>query len=193
MNDQNEQDAIRRLQAGDIQGLEALVQRYQVKATRTAYLITQDRALAEDVVQSAFIKVFRRIAQYDDTRPFAPWFLRIVANDALQAVQRLGRDVHLEAGDDGQSFWELIPDDLPAPDALLEAAELRDTVREALMQLSAEQRRAIVLRYYVGLSEDAIASSMQRPTGTIKWRLHAAKKQLRGLLGGRLSAEWQED
>jgi RNA polymerase sigma factor (sigma-70 family) len=91
-----DQIAISRLKQGDLNGLETLVGRYQARAVHTAYLIVYDRLLAEDVVQAAFVKVAERIQQFDDERPFAPWFLRIVVNDALKLVKKRQRDVSLE-------------------------------------------------------------------------------------------------
>src|SRR4051794_10135971 len=76
----NEYEALARLRDGDIGGLEALVRLYQVRAVRAAYLVVRDRALAEDVAQGAFLRVYQRIAQLDPARPFAPWFFRIVVN-----------------------------------------------------------------------------------------------------------------
>ena len=69
----DEHQALAQLRRGDIGGLELLVQLYQVKAVRTAYLITRDRALAEDIAQSAFLRVHERIHQYNPDRPFEPW------------------------------------------------------------------------------------------------------------------------
>ena len=68
----NEQNAIQRLKQGDIHGLATLVHTYQDQALRIAYLITFDATLAEDIVQSAFLRVYERIAQYDPQRPFGP-------------------------------------------------------------------------------------------------------------------------
>ena len=92
----DERGAIARLAGGDISGLELLVSRYQVRAVRAAYLVCRDPALAEDIVQSAFIRVYERIDRFDPSRPFAPWFLRIVTNDALKAAQRGERIVPLD-------------------------------------------------------------------------------------------------
>ena len=79
----NDLQAILRLKWGDISGLDALVERYQVRALRTAYLITQDTALAQDVVQDAFLSTYRAIRGFDLRRPFAPWFMRSVVNSAI--------------------------------------------------------------------------------------------------------------
>ncbi|MBI2916360.1 MAG: sigma-70 family RNA polymerase sigma factor [Chloroflexi bacterium] len=83
-------EAVQRLKHRDIGGLETLVTRYQVQALRAAYLVTRDRFLAEDVVQEAFLRLVQRVRSFDDGRPFAPWFLRIVINDAIKAVDHAG-------------------------------------------------------------------------------------------------------
>lgn len=74
MQQQGEQQALARLKERDIGGLEFLVRRYQVQAVRAAYLVTRDRGLAEEVVQSAFLRAYERIEQFDARRPFRPWF-----------------------------------------------------------------------------------------------------------------------
>ncbi|HZW04019.1 MAG TPA: sigma factor, partial [Anaerolineaceae bacterium] len=92
--------AVCRLKAGDIGGLEALVARYQHKAVKTAYLITHDEQLAEDVAQETFVRVYQRIQHFDETRPFGPYLLRSVANAALNATEKTARWVQFGAGSD---------------------------------------------------------------------------------------------
>ncbi len=174
----NEPLAIARLKQGNIDGLETLVRVYQVRAVRAATLITHDRPLAEDIVQAAFIRVYERIHQFDETRPFGPWFLRIVVNDAVKAVTRRVHD-SLDAIPGDQIA---LADSLPGPDDLLEQAETQAAIWEALAQLPPEQRGAVVLRYYLGFSEAEIAGEQDCPPGTVKWRLHAARERLRHLL-----------
>ncbi len=82
----DERTAISQMQRGDIRGLDTLMRAYQVRALRAAHLITHDLPLAEDIVQSAFIRAYERIEQFDDTRPFGPWFLRSVVNSATTAA-----------------------------------------------------------------------------------------------------------
>jgi len=177
----NEHKAIARLKRGDIGGLETLVQTYQVRAVRAAALITHDRALAEDLVQAAFIRAYERIHQFDDARPFGPWFLRSVVNDAVKAASRRRplTSLDLTPADDPLA----LADPLPGPEELLERAETEQAIVEALALLPPEQRAAVVLRYYLGLSDAEIAAQQACPPGTIKWRLHAARDRLRGLLG----------
>jgi RNA polymerase sigma-70 factor (ECF subfamily) len=178
-----EAEAIARLKQGDIGGLEALVRKYQVQAVRTAFLITHDRALAEDVVQEAFVRAYERIEQFDTGRSFGPWFLRSVVNDAIKAASRRERWVSPEGSDGAKPVLaDVLADPNPGPAALVEAADIRRAVWEALGRLPPTQRAAIVLRYYLGLSEAEMARELACPPGTVKWRLHAARKRLRTLL-----------
>ncbi|HMA33873.1 MAG TPA: sigma factor, partial [Chloroflexia bacterium] len=86
-----EAETIARLRRGDIGGLEGLVRCYQAQAVGAAFLVCRDAAQAEDIVQAAFIRAYERIGQFDAARPFGPWFLRSVVNDALKAVARRER------------------------------------------------------------------------------------------------------
>jgi RNA polymerase sigma-70 factor, ECF subfamily len=181
-----EYKAITGLKRGDISGLEVLVHRYQVRAVRAAYLVVRDRALAEDIVQAAFVRAYERIDQFDAKRPFGPWFLRIVVNDAVKIARRRERTVSLEAAREGESaLANLLADHRPGPASLVESQATREAIWDALGQLPPPQRAAIVLRYYLGLSEAEMAASMACPPGTVKWRLHAARKRLRVLLDPR--------
>src|SRR5438105_7445241 len=174
----DDREAVARLQRGDIGGLEPLVHRYQVRAVRAAYLVTRDLALADDVMQAAFLKAYERIGQFDARRPFGPWFLKSVLNDAIKAAARRDRQVPLTAvAEEGP-----IADAGHGPEALWERAETADEVWAALRKLAPEQRAAIVRRYFLGLSEAEMAAELGRPTSTVKWRLHAARERLRALL-----------
>ncbi len=171
-------EAIARLRQGDIAGLRHLVERYETRAARAAYLVLRDRALAEDVVQAAFIQVYERIGQFDPARPFGPWFLRSVVNRATRLAAREARIVPWEDAADALG----VTDDGATLDEQLEALETGVAIWQALAQLTAEQRAVIVLRYYLGLSEAEMADRLATPPGTIKSRLNSAKRRLRVLL-----------
>lgn len=173
----SEPQAITRLKRGDISGLETLVEAHELQAVRTAYLITGDAALAEDVAQSAFLHAYEHIDQFDSSRRFAPWFLRIVGTLALKALRR-------QASTWSIVYDEALPADTPIPPEVIEAAETLDSLRAALAALPPEQRTVIVLRYYGGLKSSEIAASLQVPDATVRWRLHAARNRLRDLLTG---------
>lgn len=182
MDSINEHQAIAQLKAGDISGLAFLVRQHQLKAVRAAYLITQNRSLAEDIVQAAYIRVYERIHQFDSSRPFAPWFFRIVTNDATKAVSRgpslqaLFDDPVADYGADG------MPDDDSDPADVVEMEEFKQMVRHSLGRLAPHHREAIVMRYFLEMSEQEMAEQMRIPPGTIKSRLNAARRQLKRLL-----------
>lgn len=180
----DEREAIARLAGGDISGLELLVSRYQVRAVRAAYLVCRDLALAEDIVQSAFIRVYERIDRFDPARPFAPWFLRIVTNDALKAAQRGERIVPLHDPDHADPRLRLMPASWSREEIEdhLEAMETSAAINDAIALLSPEQRAAIVLRYYLNLSDEEMSARLDCAPGTVRWRLHAARRRLRQLL-----------
>jgi RNA polymerase sigma factor (sigma-70 family) len=122
----DEQQAIARLKQGDLHGLEFLVQQYQAQAVHTAYLISGDPALAEDIVQNVFLRLAQKIDQFDDKRPFRPWLFRAVINDALKTAKRQKRTVSLEEPPEAVTRWLL--DGSPRPEELAEAGDLRQAV-----------------------------------------------------------------
>ena len=177
-------EAIVQLKDGDLAGLDALIERYQLRAVRAAYLIVRERPLAEDIVQEAFVRLTQKIHQFDEMRSFAPWFLRIVINDALKAVKRQNRQVSLDEAESTQvaKLLEALTDSQPGPEAQALQAETSQEVWQALAYLKPDERATIVQRYYLGYSEAEMSTALQRPAGTIKWLLHSARKRLHGLL-----------
>lgn len=173
--------AISLLKQGDLNGLETLVFRYQVQAVHAAYLVVHDRAQAEEIAQGAFIKVAERINQFDEERPFAPWFFRIVVNDALKMAQKQKRNVPLEETQDKAAahLAEWITDPYPSPELALEEKQVRENLLKAIHSLPLEQRAVIVMRYYLEMSEVDMTTKMDRPLSTIKWWLRDARKRLR--------------
>ena len=175
-----DQEAVAKLQAHDIDGLEPLVRRYHTQALQSAYLIVGDWALAEDVAQSAFVNAYERIGSFNPSRPFAPWFLRTVVNIALK-VSAGRRDFSLDAYTE-KAGEEAVPAPEPSAVEILEAAETREEVLTALYKLSPDQRAAIVMKYYLDLSDHEASIELDVPAGTIRRRLHDARKRLRKLL-----------
>lgn len=174
-------EGIIRLKRGDISGMCVLVRVHSLKAVRTAYLITRDQPMAEDAVQDAFLRAYERIASFDVSRPFGPWFLRIVVREAIDAVQRASPG-RRPAGADAEEVVRHLPDVSAGPEEALEWAELRRDVWEALGTLPAKQRAAVVMRYYLDLSENEMARELGIAPGTVKSRLHSARNGLRRLL-----------
>jgi RNA polymerase sigma-70 factor, ECF subfamily len=173
-----------------LNGLETLVNRYQVQAVHAAYMIVYDRALAEDVAQAAFIKVAEHIHQFDEKRPFAPWFFRIVVNDALKLAQKQKRNISLEDLDEpAAQLAEWLTDPGLQPEQVMEQKETRENILKAIRSLSPEQRAVVVMRYYLEMSEADMSTKMDRPLSTIKWWLRDARKRLYDLMDSKAEGE----
>ncbi len=182
--------AIARLKQGDLDGMEPLVKRYQVRAVSAAFLIVHDPKLAEDIVQDAFLRAAERIDQFDESRPFGPWFLRSVINASTQAARRQKRFIPLEADDEEISkVADWLMDSNPQPELFVETEETRKVVWNALGELTAEQRAVIVMRHFLDMSEAEMTDELDRPLTTIRWRLKTARNQLRKIL----HLFWNED
>jgi RNA polymerase sigma-70 factor, ECF subfamily len=184
----DEQQAIQALKHGDIRGLEALVTCYQVKAIRTAYLITRDHHLAQDVVQDVFLQIYRGINRFDSSRPFEPWFMRSVVNAALKAAQKAAGQspVESDADETWLENWLAVEDSV---EAQVESAESQGKIWAAMQALLPRQRAVIVQRYFLGMSEREMADELKTAPGTVKWLLNAARARLRSLLGSERSAK----
>lgn len=179
--------AIRRLKHGDMGGLECLIACYQQKALQTAFLITHNEPMAEDVVQDAFVRFYQRAGYFDESRPFEAYFMRSVVNTALNLVEREKK---------GSCFTD--EDTLELEELLEQAASVEEQVEfntlkwqigEALAKLCPRQRAVIVQRYYLEMSEQEMSEALDSPPGTVKWLLNAARTRLRSLLGSERMTE----
>lgn len=175
-----DQTAISLIKQGNLKGLEVLVTRYQQKAVHSAYIILQDRGLAEEVAQNAFVKAFEKMHQFKDGKPFQPWLVRIIIHDAIKMAQAQKRWVSLDATDDPEAtaLAQTMMDPQPLPEQQLELKQGCESVRKALQLLAPEQRAAVLMRYYLEMSESQIASELKRPISTVKWLLRAARRRI---------------
>jgi len=176
-----ERAAVERLKSGDAGGLEPLMRRHHVRAVRAAYLIVRDRELAEEVAQGAFLRAFEKIRSFDEGRAFGPWFTKLLVNDALKAAYRRERTASMEVAD-AEGFLIRLADPGVGPQELAERSERRRRVWTALEQLPPAQRAAVVQRHYLVMSEAEMSENEESPPGTIKSRLHLARKALSNLL-----------
>ena len=173
--------AIRRLKRGEIGGLECLIARYQGKALRTAFLITHNEPMAEDVVQDAFIHFYQRVNCFDETRPFEPYFLRSVVNAALNCLEREKKGQYFSEVD--TSELENLLEEAASVEEQAEFNNLKWQIKDALEELPPRHRAVIVQRYYLEMSEKEMSEALDAPPGTIKWLLNTARARLRSLLG----------
>ena len=177
----DESEAIQRVRRRDWSGLEDLIDRYQLRAVRAAFLVTGNRQESEDIVIEAFYRAWERIDQFDGSRPFAPWFFTLVMNAARRSASKATRYEELPATDPQDATTSILLDS--DPEVALIRSENREEVRCALARLPLEQRIAIVQQYFLDWTVEQIADLADRPVGTIKWRLSQARRRLRDWLG----------
>jgi RNA polymerase sigma factor (sigma-70 family) len=167
--------------AGDSTAATAFVRRYQARVFGLARMVVGSAALAEDVAQEAFLKVWRHAGAYDARRgPVASWLLTITRNAAIDAV-RYRREVPT---DPDVLLGALAGNaaDLGGPGTDLETA---DYLRRALRELPREQSTPLVLMVFYGLTAKEIAARDGIPVGTVKTRVRRAYSVLRQRLGVR--------
>ena len=162
---------------GDEEALAALYDRFGRVAYGVALRIVRDPGLAQDAVQEAFLGAWRTAAAFDPARGTAStWLLTLVHRRAVDVVRREQR----------RRTDPLDEAPVASAEATDEDAWLRERRREvqaALARLSPDQRQALELAYYGGLSQSELAERLGVPLGTVKSRMFAALARLRDLLG----------
>lgn len=172
--------AVRRIKDGDLGGLEILMERYQVRAVRAAFLILHDESAAQDVVQEAFIRICQRIHQFDESRAFEPYFFGSVIHASLNITRGNHKFVSL---DEKSEEIEHLLDRAVSVESQVEFSQLQHEILAALSELSPRQRAAIVQRYYLEMSEREMSLALDAAPGTVKWLLNVARERLSRLLG----------
>ena len=151
--------------------------RHCAAAFGLAYRMVGSRGLAEDVVQEAFLSLWRAGARYDSQRgSVRTWILGIVHNRAIDALRRTLVHERRRASDEG--LERTAPSDDRTDTEVLRGDDAR-FVRRALETLPAEQRRVLELAYFSGWSQTEIAEAIDIPLGTVKGRMRLGLRKLR--------------
>ncbi len=172
---------IRQLQAGEIQALGTLFERYSAAVYRTALAITRDERAAEDILQECFLRTYMYAASIDPLRPLRPWLYRVTVNLAYDDAARR----RVNPLDDVLEWLNTLASTFPAPDRRVEETDLLRLVRDVVAELPPAHRAVIVLYYLENLSIEEIAAILTLPAGTVKSRLHYARERLREMLAQR--------
>ncbi len=174
----NEAEAalVRRCQSGDKEAFRMLVEQYRSALFGTAYLMLRDRGSAEDAVQEALIQIWEHLPSLRLYGSIKVWLIRIVVNEVKQQIRkkRVPTVPFEQAPEEAGSFSE-------AETAMLRHEERRQ-LRQALEILPAEQREAVVLRYFADLTVPEVSRVLGQREGTIKSRLSRALDRLGEIL-----------
>lgn len=173
---------LHRMAAGDEQALGALYDRWHALVHAVVSRILRHSADVDDVVEEAFWQAWRQASRYEASRGgVQTWLLTIARSRALDRVRstRRRREEPL-LGENGEEVVQRVAEGDPSMDA--ESAERRSVVLAAMGQLPSEQREALELAYFGGLSQSEIAERTSQPLGTVKTRIRLAMQKLRDSL-----------
>lgn len=172
-------DLLHAVARGDEAALARLYDQYRAILFGLLVRILSSREEAEDVLQDVFVQVWRRAADFDEKRgkPFT-WLATLTRSRAIDRLRQIGARQRLATG-----AAENQPEEVS--DALTDTfrSEQKEIVKHALAKLPEEQRRALMLAYYDGLTQSEIASRLSTPLGTVKTRMRSGMNKLRELLG----------
>lgn len=173
----DDRDLVRRLKARESQAMADLYDRYGRLAYSVILRIVRDAGVAEDLMQEAFLRIWTRIAAFDDNKgALGPWVVAVARNraiDYLRSVEgRLSRSaVEMDKLDRPAAFGDF--------DQEVVTADHMRRLRGAFDKLTANQREVIELAYFQGLSQSEMAERLKQPLGTVKTWVRTALRQLR--------------
>ena len=171
----DDRELVDRVKQGDAAAYDVLVRRHLPRATMVARRLLGNVEDAEDLVQEAFLRALDRIASFDVTRAFAPWFFRLLINIGINARKsRALRAAEPERGD--------VPSRGENPLEMAEREELRERFIAALSALPPRQRLVVSMFEVDGLSTAEIAESLGISRETVRWHHHQARQALRQAL-----------
>ena len=204
---QSDSSLMRRLIQGSQDALSALYDRHAGSVFATALRVSQDRGIAEEVVQETFLTLWNRAELFDPSRGALPaWLAAIARNRTVDRLRAAGRHdraasfssfVRGETDDQSTAEWLTSTGVLlgtagpePGPEMAFFDKETRASIVEALASLTPAQRRVIELAYATGLSQSEIAEHLGWPIGTVKTRTRRALRLLRDRLEGPQPGDW---
>jgi RNA polymerase sigma-70 factor (ECF subfamily) len=178
-----DEQLIQAVAQGERRAFETLYDRYSPVVFGLALKMLGDREVAEEAVQEIFWRVWQRAKSFDPNRAFAPWLFGIAHNYCIDELRRRRARPQPVYEDDDHPVLSTIADDADVSEAALQS-EQRRVVLNALRELPTEQRQALELAYFGGLTQQEIATRLGNPLGTIKTRMRLGLQKLRSILQG---------
>ncbi len=172
-----------RIAAGEAAALEVLYDRYVRQCFGLALRMVSEPALAEEVVQEVFLKLWSRPDSYSSHKgAFVSWLLSLVHHRCVDELRKRSRTEVALDDEHPLSVLNTLPDPQPDPGEQVWVLEQQRMVRLALGELPENQRQVLELAYFGGLSQSQIAEKLSQPLGTVKTRMRLGLQNLRGLL-----------
>jgi RNA polymerase sigma-70 factor (ECF subfamily) len=162
---------LRKAQRGDERAFTLIVRTYEVPVYNYVLRLVGDRALAEDLTQEVFLRVYQGLSRFSLRSKFTTWLFQVTKNrvlDELRATERRPRSV-------------AALDDLPPLEVLdqpMERLEAIDAVWRAVENLTVDLKMALLLRDVVGMSYTEIADSLEITLATVKWRIYKSREEV---------------
>jgi len=183
IEDARDRDLVRQVRSRDEEAFRALFQRYGPLAKGLAYKVVRQPFMAEEIVQEAFLALWRDPGGYrEDRGSFRTWLLSTVHHRAVDMVRR--EEAQRRRSHDQQPAKAYADDIANSVADRVDLAETRERVLEALDDIPAAQRQILDLMYFEGKSQSDIAEELGLPLGTVKSRTLLGMRRLRLLLGG---------
>lgn len=183
-----ETEWIKQCKQGDTEAFSKLILPYEKKMLNFAFRILRDPQEAEDAVQDALLKAYRKIDSFTGDGAFSTWLFTILNHICLDIIRKKKRhgehkhvSLHQESRDE-DSFEVQIEDTAPGPDEVFRRKKAMEAVSEAIGELSEEHRIMIVLRDVQGMDYDEIVRITGLSPGTVKSRINRARLALRKIL-----------
>lgn len=177
-----ESEVVARALEGSEDAYRELVRSYERPVFSLIVRMVQDAAVAEELAQEVFLKVFRSLDTYDRERKLSSWIFKIAHNTTLDHLRRRRLEtVPLEgsAEDDDPGPGLRLPDEsVVAPDVEAESSDLAQAMEAAILRLRPEYREVVLLRFQEGLAYQDIAEVTGLPMGTVKTYIFRARKEL---------------
>ena len=171
---------VQQLKKGSREAFDLLYEKYKNLLIRTAYLITGNKPDSEDAAQETFVKVYLHISELKNDAGLKPWMMQILVRTAYRIGKKRSREVpdeEIESLSESQTVL--------SPLGQMIKQEEAEMIFRAVEALPVKQRTVVVLYYYNELSVAEIAEMLACREGTVKSRLHTARKFLKGELEGR--------
>ena len=176
-----DEDVLARMADGDPAAFGVIYDRHSTAAYSLAYRIAGRRSTADDIVQEAFLSLWRSAERYDQSRGSVRTFiLGIVHNRSIDGLRRATVHDSRRASDEGIAERFAAPE---RTDAEVDRRDTAATVRQALAELPHDQQKVIELAYFGGFSQAEIADMLDAPLGTVKGRMRLGLEKLRTALG----------